>query len=431
MRSFRGWTRTWQARLLPIPLVAAVAASAGALGVSNASAAAAPTVSARTAVLINLNTGEVLYDKNRNQRHRMASTAKMMTALLAAELSRPEEVATAYSHNFVLGSKVGIRLNERLSMGDLLHATLISSDNVAATVIGDHVGRTRLNGGADGRAEFVARMNVRAGQLGMRNTRFGNPFGDTLSTTYSSAADLALLGQAVLKNPLLASIVRTSTYRAVGTRSNGEKLVHDLERTNAGLCTYPGTYGVKGGYTNSSGSIGVDAVRRGNTSLMVVVMGEPTREARFADSAKLFNYGFAKVGETGGARGTCEETAGTVSYSGSWNRVHHLSYSGDFTKAAGSAGARATFRFHGNGVTWVAPKNTFRGKAAVYLDGKKVATVDLYAPVYHPRHGVYHVTGLASGFHELQVRVLGTKNPAATGTQVDIDAFRVAVAARR
>ena len=210
-------------------MVSVMAVASALSGASPASAAEEPppALSGRTAVLIDLDTGKVLFDKNSHERRKMASTAKMMTALLAAELSRPEEIATAYSRDFTLGSKVGIRVGERMTLRDLLHATLMASDNAAATVVGDHVGRTRLGATSDGRAAFVRRMNARAAELGMRNTHFGNAFGDTTGT-YSSASDLAKLGRAVLKNPLLAPIVAKSTYRAVGT-VNGASISHPVD----------------------------------------------------------------------------------------------------------------------------------------------------------------------------------------------------------
>ncbi|MDP9352063.1 MAG: D-alanyl-D-alanine carboxypeptidase [Chloroflexota bacterium] len=388
-------------------------------------AASVPTLTAQSAVLIDTDTGQILYSLNRNTRRPMASTTKMMTALLAVELSGLAEVATVRSSHLVGGTTAGLKSGERMTIRNLLYSLMLPSGNDAGMTIADYVGRTYLDGGQTGGiAAFVRAMNSRAQQLGLTNTHFTNPHGLDAQGHYSSALDLARLGRVVLRYPVLATIVNASTMQATGTL-NGYTVYHNLVNTNRNLCEFPGTYGMKTGWTPNAGGVLVASSRRGTARLTAVVIGS-TGYSSFADTRALFRWGYAQRGETSPARATCQESAHSTVYTGTWNMRYDSSYSGGFVRHASAAGVKAAFSFTNSSVSWVAPKGPSRGKARVYLDGVYAATVDLYASTYQAQQVIFTRTGLeASKRHTLEIRVLGTRNPNSSGTRIDVDAFVV------
>jgi D-alanyl-D-alanine carboxypeptidase len=152
---------------------------------------------------------------------------------------------------------------------------LLVSGNDAAIAIADYVGGTTR--------DFVVLMNDKAAELGLRDTHFANPHGLDDSAHYSSAYDMAMLGRAVLADPVLAAIVRTKSYEPDwdgGTLWNGNELL-DL---------YPGTIGVKTGYTETAGQTFVAAAERDGRRLIVAILGSFDR---YADAAGLFDWAFA------------------------------------------------------------------------------------------------------------------------------------------
>jgi hypothetical protein len=118
-----------------------------------------------------------------------------------------------------------------------------------------------------------------------------------------------------------------------------------------------------------------------------------------------------------------ETTSGNIAYAGTWTNLTLTGASGGQVRYATAAGAEATFKFTGKDVVWVAPKNTNRGRAEVWVDGAKAATVDQYASSHQPRRVVFRKGWASTGTHTVEVRVLGTKQAASTGTRVDADAF--------
>lgn len=118
-----------------------------------------------------------------------------------------------------------------------------------------------------------------------------------------------------------------------------------------------------------------------------------------------------------------QEDGAAVMYTGAWTQQSATSAYGGATRYATAAGARASFGFTGRDVAWVAPKGPDKGKAEIWLDGAKAATVDLYAASAQPRRAVFTKTFASSGSHTLEVRVLGTKRTSSSGTRVDADAF--------
>lgn len=226
--------------------------------------------------------GTLLFGSNEDARLPPASLAKIATALVAYERSDLDTLVDVRVNSGLLvastGSTVmGLTPGVRMTMRDLLHGLLLVSGNDAAIAIAEAVaGRT---------SEFVALMNEKAVELGLRNTRFANPHGLDEPGLYTSAYDVALLGQALLNEPELASIVSTKSYQAAW---DGPLLWNG----NALLNLYPGSLGVKIGYTERAGQTIVAAAERDDRLIIVSVLGS---QDRYTDAIALFERAFANT----------------------------------------------------------------------------------------------------------------------------------------
>ena len=164
--------------------------------------AEAVEVSATACVLMDADTGQVLYEKNGDKRMLIASTTKLMTALVALELGTPSQVITVTAAHMAEGSSMYLRPGEKLTLEELLYGLLLCSGNDAALAL------TECAGGV---APFVERMNEKAAALGMRNSHFANPNGLDDEAHYSTAYDMALLGCAAVNEPTLRRMASTRT----------------------------------------------------------------------------------------------------------------------------------------------------------------------------------------------------------------------------
>ena len=236
---------------------------------------AAPSVSAASAVLMDAGTGRVLYEKDGHTRRLIASTTKLMTALVALESghSLDEAVTVAPQWTGAEGSSLYLRPGEEITLEALLYGLLLRSGNDAALAVAGYCGGT-----VEG---FVARMNRRARELGMLDTSFANPNGLDAEGHYSSACDMAVLARACLENETLAKIAATKSI-TLGTRTftNHNKL----------LWRYEGCIGMKTGYTEKAGRTLVSAARRDGLTLICVTLNAPSD---WADHTALFDWGFA------------------------------------------------------------------------------------------------------------------------------------------
>lgn len=257
-------------------------------------ASSAPPISARSAIVLDSANGRTLLSSQPDRRLAMASTTKMMTALVVTDHARPDETATVWPRDLVGGSSIYLRSGEQMTVEQLLYGALVPSGNDAAYTLADHIGRTYLGGVGDGGvAAFVQAMNDKARSMGLRNSHFVNPNGFDAAGQYSSARDLSVLARAVLARPLLASIVATAQYKAVGYTGQGarrEPLYHPLTTTNELLGSYPGANGVKTGTTPKAGEVLAASVQRGQAGSIVVLMGSPDR---FSEARSLFDWVFS------------------------------------------------------------------------------------------------------------------------------------------
>lgn len=235
-----------------------------------------PGLSASCAILMDAQSGRVLYEKNPDERRPIASITKLMTALVAVrstpDLSR--EVAVKREYTLAIGSSMYLKAGEKLTLETLLYGLLLVSGNDAALAIADSC--------AGDVETFVGWMNDWAAELGMENTQFKNPSGLPDDAHYSTAADMAKLARVVLEDEVLSKIVATRSITLEGrTFTNHNKL----------LWRYEGCVGLKTGYTDAAGRTLVSAAEREGQRLIVVTLKAPDD---WRDHAALFDYGFAR-----------------------------------------------------------------------------------------------------------------------------------------
>lgn len=236
-------------------------------------AAGGPGVSASSAILMDAQSGRILYEKDAYTRRSIASTTKLLTALVAVE-STPDlsRVVTITADHWAEGTSMYLKPGEEVTLEDLLYGLLLQSGNDAALAI--------ATGCAGDVETFVEWMNQWAADLGMENSHFANPNGLDDEDHYSTAYDMALLARAVLENKTLSGIVATrSATRAGRSLSNHNKL----------LWQYEGCNGMKTGYTTEAGRTLVSSATRNGQTLICVTLNAPND---WADHRALLDYGF-------------------------------------------------------------------------------------------------------------------------------------------
>ncbi|MBO7304817.1 MAG: D-alanyl-D-alanine carboxypeptidase [Clostridia bacterium] len=237
-----------------------------------------PSLSAKAAALYEPETNRFLYTKNADQRLGMASTTKIMTALIALETLPTDEVITVDERAAgIEGSSIYLKAGEEISVIDLVYATLLQSANDAAAALACRI--------ADGIDEFSYVMNERARELGLVDTNFKNPHGLDDSEHYTTARELALLAAEALKNETFKSVC--STYKKELTSSASQRIVVNHNKL---LKAYPGCIGVKTGYTKKSGRSLVSAAERDGLTLIGVTINAPDD---WRDHTEMLDYGFS------------------------------------------------------------------------------------------------------------------------------------------
>jgi serine-type D-Ala-D-Ala carboxypeptidase (penicillin-binding protein 5/6) len=243
----------------------------------------APDVAARAWVLTDVRSGEYLAGENASARLPMASTTKIMVALVALQEADLEEEVTVSEEAAAFArppySNVGLLSGDVLSVRELLMATMISSGDDAAYALAEHLG----GGSAQG---FVEKMNRETETLGLEDTRFDNPVGLDARDQYSSASDLARMTQLAMGYPEFRDMVST-TYATISTHNREIELVS----TNDLLFTYPPATGVKTGTTPAAGPSLVASAAAENESYVSVILD--SKEDRFAASIRALEHGFA------------------------------------------------------------------------------------------------------------------------------------------
>ncbi len=228
-------------------------------------------VSATAAVLMDADMGQVLYEKNGDRQMLIASTTKIMTALVVLEHAAPDDVITVTPDHMAEGSSMYLRAGETVRVEELLYGLLLCSGNDAALALTECAG---------GLTPFVAMMNEKAAALGMAHTSFANPNGLDADGHYSTARDMAVLAAAAVENPTFRRICSSRSV-TIGQRT--------MENHNRLLRQVEGCVGLKTGYTRAAGRTLVSCTERDGCRLVAVTLQDGND---WADHAALYDYGF-------------------------------------------------------------------------------------------------------------------------------------------
>ena len=245
----------------------------------SAYAAEIPSVSAQSAVLINAETKEVLFEKNAYSRRSMASTTKIMTCLLAVESGRLSDVVTV-GDIFSEGSSIGLKKDYELTLEALTYGMMLESGNDAAIVCAEFLSGSEK--------AFSESMNKKAKYIGMINTNFVTASGLDSQEHYSTAYDMALLGAKAIENPIFREMCSTKTKRVDFIKPD---LTVTFSNHNKLLFWCDDVFGIKTGFTKKSGRCLVTAAERDGTVLIAVTLNAGDD---WIDHRKLYNYGFDK-----------------------------------------------------------------------------------------------------------------------------------------
>lgn len=240
-------------------------------------------LSARSAVVIDSETNNVIYQKNMSEKLSMASTTKIMTAILAIESGKLSCVVTADRDVICEGTSIGIKKGDSFTLETLIWALLLESGNDSAVLIAEFL--------SGNETEFSKRMNEKASQIGMKNTNFVTASGLDDSEHYTTAYDMALLASYAAKNPIFRRICSRENYVADYI---SPKISVTYSNHNKLLKMYDGTFGVKTGFTKKSGRCLVSACERNGITLVAVTLKAPDD---WNDHIKLYNYCF-KLSQT-------------------------------------------------------------------------------------------------------------------------------------
>lgn len=249
---------------------------------------AGPQVSAQAAILMDANTGVILYSKNIHERLYPASTTKIMTALLAMEQGNLDDIVK-FSHEAVFsvpadGSNMGMDEGESISLEECLYGIMVASANEAANAAGEYI-----SGSIE---DFVALMNQRAEEIGCTDTHFTNPNGLHDSQHYTSAYDLALISSQFFRNEMLCKISNTPRYHFEATDTQPDDFYkNNKHQLVNGEIPYEGILGGKTGFTSDSRQTLVTCAEQNGMRLVCVVFKEESPD-QFTDTVELFDYGF-------------------------------------------------------------------------------------------------------------------------------------------
>ena len=263
-----------------------------------ANGAVLPAITAEAAVVMDLDTGQVLYGKGEHERRPPASLTKVMTGYLAGKQFQAQQWITVSETAASTGeSSLNLKTGDVLTFDALLHGALMKSANDACVALAEYMAGTEKN--------FVQNMNLQACLLGCKDTNFCNSNGLPAERHYSSAYDLALMTRAAMQNETFAAIVQKQQYMVHW--QDGRQLL--VRNTNRLLREYPGAIGVKTGTTNEAGQCLIAVAEKAGKRVIVVVLKSKNR---FYDAVALLDYGLSMQLETENSRSAIhnKETSG-------------------------------------------------------------------------------------------------------------------------
>lgn len=242
-------------------------------------AVAAPGITGKSAVLIDVVSGQVLYEQDKDAQLPPASTTKILTAIMAIESGKMEEVVSVGENPpLVEGTRVYLEKGEKVKLENLVKAALIHSANDAALAIAEYL--------AGSKEEFAKLMNAKAHEIGVQNSNFINPHGLSEEGHYTSAYDLALIGRYAMKNDVFKEIVQEKVLDW-----EGQAWQTRLININKLLWSYDGADGIKTGYTTEARYTIVASATREDRTYIAVVLGS-SGNAIYDEAGELLDYGF-------------------------------------------------------------------------------------------------------------------------------------------
>lgn len=243
-------------------------------------------ISAKSAILVDFNTGKVLYSKNENEPLAMASMTKVMSMLLIMEkiddgsLKYDDIVEISTESSSMGGSQIFLNPGDKYKVIDLLKGVAMASANDAVVALAEKTYGSKEH--------FIEAMNKKAESLGLKNTHFVNVHGLDEEGHYSSAYDMSVMARELLKHEKILDFTRV--YEEYLTKPDGSQIW--LVNTNKLVRFYDGVDGLKTGFTQNAGYCLTATGKKNNLRLISVVMGEESIEKRSSDTVKLLNYGF-------------------------------------------------------------------------------------------------------------------------------------------
>lgn len=291
------------------------------IGIQSVSFASEVNLNSEAAILVEISTGRIIYEKNSTKKLYPASTTKILTAILVIENCNLNDLVTVRQSaldNIPTGYVTcNLQVGEELSVKDLLYALMIPSANDAAYVLAEHVAGSVDN--------FSVMMNDKAREIGCKTTHFVNPNGIHDDSHYSTAYDLYLLANYAMKNETFRNLVAATEYTLPATEKypNEDRILkttNELLNKNSRNYYYKNAIGIKTGYTSKAGNCLVAASSRDGLEFIAVVLNGGTTEdglnSRYVDSKKLFEYAYdnftlTKIIEKGSVVQTLEVEKGT------------------------------------------------------------------------------------------------------------------------
>jgi serine-type D-Ala-D-Ala carboxypeptidase (penicillin-binding protein 5/6) len=324
---------------------------------------ASVAVSARSAVLMDQESGRVLYDKGGHEKKRIASITKIMTAILAIESGELDEtVMVSPKATKAEGSSVYLKPNEKIKLEHLVYGLMLRSGNDTAEAIAEHIG-----GSLDG---FVYLMNQKANEIGMANTHFANPHGlDNFENHYSTAYDMALLTRYAMQNETFRVISGTKIHKAPNPEEKWDRVWRNKNRM---LTKYKYSTGGKTGYTKRAKRTLVSTASKGDLNLIAVTLNAPDD---WNDHISMFEYGFSTFDLVEVIqKGKIAEVKDNV-------YKNHVYFNRSFAYPVTEKEKdlfSVKFKLIKPTEDWIDTNPDVVGKATVYLDGKPIEDVSVF-----------------------------------------------------
>lgn len=241
-----------------------------------------PILNSRRYIIFDRLSKRAVYGKDIDKETAMASTTKIMTAIIVLENCNnlKEEFTIPEKVSHVQGSTLGLKKDDKITINDLLYGLLLRSGNDCAVALSIAIAENTEN--------FISLMNKKAKDLGLTKTHFVTPHGLDDPNHYTTPYELALITDYALKNEKFAKIVKTVNYTI-----QINNVPKEIKNTNEVLCNnVEGVYGVKTGFTNNAGRCLVTSVKRNNLDFIIIVLAADSRKYRAEDTVKLINYAF-------------------------------------------------------------------------------------------------------------------------------------------